>query len=41
MTKTKQDNYVIDCIDTVYAKNEIELLWSIKLGAIYYENQIG
>lgn len=38
LTKTRQDNYVIDCKDAIYAKNEIELLWLIELRTICDEN---
>lgn len=38
MTKTKQDNYVIDCIGLVYAKIEIELSGPFRLGVICDEN---
>ena len=30
MTKTRQDNYVTNCIDAVYTENEIDLSWPIK-----------
>ena len=29
MMKTRQDNDITDCIDTVHVENEIELSWSI------------
>ena len=38
LTKTRQDNYVIDCKDAIYAKNEIELSWLIELRTICDEN---
>ena len=38
LMKTRQDNYVTDRKDAVYAKNEIELLWLIESGTIYDEN---
>ena len=38
MTKTREDNDVTDRTSVVYAKNDIELWWSIRLGAIYDEN---
>lgn len=41
MMKTKYDTYLTDHIDRVYAKNETELLWSIKPGMICDENQTG
>ena len=41
MMKTRYDNYVIDCTNMVYAENETELLWSIKLSMVYDENKIG
>ena len=39
MTKIRQDNYVTDRIDEVYAENEIKLSWSIKSSLVYNENQ--
>ena len=39
--KTRQDNNMIDRTDVVYAKNEIDLSWLVRLGAVYNENQIG
>ena len=39
--KIRQDNYVIDRIDEVYVKNEIELSWSIKPNLVYNKNQTG
>lgn len=41
MTKTKQDNNVINHIDAVYIEKGNELLWSIKSSANCDENQIG
>ena len=41
MMKTRQDIDVTDHKDVVYAKNEIELSWSIKQGAICDENRTG
>lgn len=38
VTKTKQDNDVIDCIGLVYAKIETELSGPFGLGAICDEN---
>ena len=38
MMKTKQNNDVTDCICVVYVDNEIELLWLVKLGAVYDRN---
>ena len=32
---------MINCIDAVYTKNETELSWSIELGSICDEKQIG
>ena len=40
VTKTKQDNDVIDCKRATYAKKEIELLWPIRLGADCDQNKI-
>lgn len=40
MTKIRQDNNVSDLIGVVYAKNEIELLLSIRPGVVYNENKI-
>ena len=40
VTKTRQDNDVIDHTDVVYIENETELSWLIGLGTIYDENQI-
>ena len=39
--KTRHDNNMSDPIRVAYAKNIIELLWSIKLGVDYDENHIG
>lgn len=39
--KTRQDNGVANYIGVIYAKNEIELSWSIGLGTVYDKNQIG
>ena len=39
--KTRLENDVIDHIDVVHAKNEIDLLWLIKLGTMFDENQTG
>ena len=41
MTKTRQDNDVIDCISMVYAETESELSGPIELGVVCYQNQIG
>ena len=30
-----------DCIDVVYVENETKLSWSIELGSVCGENQIG
>ena len=38
VTKTRYENYVIDCIDMVYAKNKTDLSWSVEQGTIYDEN---
>ena len=38
MMKTKQDNDVIVCRSTIYAKNKIELLWLIRSGVVYDKN---
>ena len=35
--KPRQDNNVVDCIGAFYVKNDIELLWSIRPGAVYEE----
>ena len=40
VTKTRQNKDVIDHTSTVYVENETELSWSIRPGAIYYENEI-
>ena len=40
VTKTRQDNNVIDHTDVVYIENETELSWLIGLGTSYDENQI-
>ena len=34
-------NYVTDCTDMIYVENKTKLSWSIELGSIYNENQIG
>ena len=33
--KTRHNNDMTDCIGAVYAENEIDLLWTIGLGAIW------
>ena len=38
VTKTRLENDVIDHIDMVYAKNEIDLPWLIILGMVFDEN---
>ena len=38
MMKTKQDIDVTDHTDVVYTKNEIELSWLIRWGAVCDEN---
>ena len=40
ITKTREDNNVIDRIGAVYAKNDTELWWSNGSGVVYDENQI-
>ena len=35
MTKTRQENDVIDCIGQIYAKTKIKLLGPIWLGVVY------
>lgn len=40
MTKTKEDNNLIDYTGVVYAENDIELSWPIELGVDYDENHI-
>ena len=40
MTKTRQDNDVVDHIGPFYAKNKIEQLWSIWRGTIDEEEHI-
>ena len=37
MTKTRQDNNVIDCTGVIYVEIEIELSWSIGQDTIYHE----
>ena len=37
--KTKHGNDMTDHIGMVYAENDIELSWLIRLGAVYDENQ--
>ena len=39
--KTRQDNNVKGCNGAIYAKNDIELSWSIESGADCDKNQIG
>ena len=39
--KTRQDNDMSDYTNVVYANNETELLWLIRSGMVYDENQIG
>lgn len=34
MTKTKLENYVIDCIDMVHVENETDLSWLIEPGTV-------
>ena len=41
VTKTKQDNDVINCTSATYSKNDTEPSWPIRLGANCDENQIG
>ena len=40
MIKTRQGNYVIDCIGLVYIETKTELLRLIEPSAVYYENKI-
>ena len=40
MTKTRQDNDVVDRIGPLYAENKIEWLWSIWQGTIDVEEHI-
>ena len=35
MTKTRQDNDMIDSIGAIYVENEIELSWLIRPGIVY------
>ena len=37
--KTRLNNNLTDCACAIYAKNDTELLWRIKHGAVYDENQ--
>ena len=39
MTKTRQNNDVINLIGVIYAKNDIKLSWSIKSGVDYDKNK--
>ena len=39
MTKTRQENDVVNCIDVVYAKNDAKLSWLIEPGVVCDENQ--
>ena len=39
MIKARQDNDVTDHTGVIYAKNEIELSWSIEQDAVYHEKQ--
>ena len=39
LKKTRHDNDVIDCINMVYVKIEIELLGPIELDVVCYQNQ--
>lgn len=41
VTKTKQDNDVINCTSATHSKNDTEPSWPIRLGANCDENQIG
>ena len=41
VTKTKQDNNMIDRIGAVYTENKIEQLWLIGPSAAYNKNQTG
>ena len=40
VTKTSQDNNMIDHWGLVYVENETELSWHIELGTVYDESQI-
>ena len=40
MTKTREENNVIDCISAIYAENDTKLSWLIGLGVEGYENKI-
>ena len=37
--KTRLYNDLIDCASAIYAENDIELVWLIKSGVVYDENQ--
>ena len=37
MTKTRQNNNVINCTYPLYIENEIELSWSIQYSTVYDE----
>ena len=41
VTKTKQDNNMIDRIGAVYTENKIEQLWLIGPSTTYNKNQTG
>ena len=41
VTKTKNDDNMIDWTGALNIENESELSWSIGLGAVCYENQTG
>ena len=41
MTKTRQDNDMMDCIDVVYTKIETKLSRIIKLSMVCYQNHTG
>ena len=38
ITNAKYDNDITSCIDATYVENDIELSWSIRLGADCDEN---
>lgn len=39
--KTRLYNDLTDCASAIYAEKDIELLWLIKSGVVYDENQTG
>ena len=38
MPKTREDNEVIDSRSAIYTENDLELLWPIRLSAVFDEN---